>query len=69
MLCRTYGWPPDFWRRMGWREFWAWVRECRRIREAEARAHTADPNTWKGAQNDPWWAEMRKKRAQMRGRR
>lgn len=68
MLCDTYKWPPGFWRRMGWREFWAWVRECRELREAKARAHTADPESWDGAENDGWWAEARAKRDRMRGR-
>ena len=65
VLCLTYHWPPDFYRRMGWRLFWAWVRECRQVREGVR----ADTDRWQGAEQDPWWAEQRAKREKMRGRR
>jgi hypothetical protein len=67
-LCTEFHWAPDFWHRMGWMVFWAWVRELRDLREERSRQHTADPDSWSGAENDQWWAQASAKRERMRGR-
>lgn len=53
---------------MGWREFRGWRRELIRRRKAEMEAQTADPESWDGAENDPFWEEQRRIQREMRGR-
>lgn len=63
-LCRTYHWPPDFWRKMGRNEFFAWVDQVNR--EQDAKAEQAD--SWEGSKQDDGWQKMREKRDRLRGR-
>lgn len=37
-LSGEFGWGPDAWRRLGWRELQAWVDELGRRRREEAEA-------------------------------
>lgn len=61
-LCEQYGWPHDFWRRMGWRELRLWMRELREQREHASRGHLAAPGSWDGAEHDEFWARNRGRR-------
>jgi hypothetical protein len=65
-MCDTFHWPPDFWRRMGWREFKGWLRARAALIDRQNQATVGDPNTWAGAEQDGWWAEQRARRDQMR---
>lgn len=68
MLCEFYHWPPDFWRRMGWREFQSWLRERARSIRAQTTGGPTDPGSWAGRDRDPWWAEQDEKRRKLMGR-
>lgn len=61
-FCETYGWPPNFWRRMGWRELRAWTRQLVALRERRHRQHTTSPHSWAGREHDGWWQEQDRKR-------
>jgi hypothetical protein len=52
---------------MGWRELRGWLREMNRQREIEAGRGGAGPDSWQGAENDPFWAEMREKARRLQG--
>lgn len=67
MLCEHYHWPPDFWRRMGWREFRAWISERARSVRAQTEGQTTSPDSWANRERDPWWAEQHEKHRKMRG--
>ena len=49
---------------MGWRELRGYVREMNRAQEAQR----AQPGSWRGAEQDPHWQEMRAKRERFYGR-
>lgn len=38
-LSAEFGWAPDAWKRLTWRELQAWVTELGRRRQQEADAH------------------------------
>lgn len=40
-LSAEFGWAPDAWRRLTWREFQEWVAELGRRRARELEAHQA----------------------------
>lgn len=67
-LAEHFHWPHDYWRRMGWREFRAWLRERNRSVERRAEGQMASADSWAGRENDPWWAEQDRKRDELRGR-
>jgi hypothetical protein len=50
--------------RLGVNDFLAWVAQAEREVDAEK---ADDPHTWKGADRDPRWAEMRARRDKDRG--
>lgn len=51
---------------MSRREFYAWVAQADR----EANGEQADdPGSWSGTDQDEWWQEARRKRAEQLGRR
>lgn len=52
---------------MGWRELRAWMVVLNKQRAAEAGRDRTDPDSWDGYENDPWWAEQRHKRDEIRG--
>jgi len=47
---------------MGWIELMAWVKAMRRQTQGEQTS----PDSWAGAEKDPWWAEQHKKRDEER---
>lgn len=34
-MAQEFKWPHDYWRRIGWREFWSWVSSLNDLRVAE----------------------------------
>lgn len=58
-LAEHFGWPHDFWRRMGWREMRLWLREMRDQRDVRAHGARTAPHTWAGAEADPFWQRAR----------
>lgn len=67
MLCEHYGWAPDFWRSMGWRELRGWIGERARSIRERTEGRITDVGTWAGRDRDPWWAEQDEKRRKLRG--
>ncbi len=61
-LCEHYGWPHDFYRTMGWREFRCFLREMNASRARRAKAHTTSVDSWRGSENDSFWPSSRKGR-------
>lgn len=64
ILAGHYHWPHDFWRRMGRREFYAWVDQL----GEEEKQRAAGGDSWEAAESDPGWQKMRDKRERARGR-
>lgn len=67
-LAEHYHWPHDYWRRMGWREFRAWLRERNRSIKRQTQRNKSAPESWANRDSDGWWAEQDRLREQMRGR-
>lgn len=67
-LCEHFHWPPDYWRTMGYREFFGWLGVRQRQVRARNEANKVGPNSWAGRENDAFWAEQDAKRRQIRGR-
>jgi hypothetical protein len=49
---------------MRWDVFQAWLEALKRRNEGQQ----SDPYSWRGHEQDSWWAEARAKRDAMRGR-
>lgn len=63
-MCKHYRWPPQFWRQMGTREFYAWVEQAGR----EQGQAQDQPDSWAGTENSAWWQEARRRREEQLGR-
>lgn len=55
-MCKHYGWEHDFYRRMGWRMFRAFLREM----NADRQRVRGTPESWRGTQDDPFWPSNRR---------
>lgn len=62
-MCRYYKWPHDFWRRMGRKEFYAWLTQMDREQREE---YEQTPDSWKNTEQDSWWQQARERRKKMR---
>lgn len=49
---------------MGWLEFLEWLGAMRR----EHEALEVGPDSWRGAESDPWWVNARREREEQQGR-
>lgn len=47
---------------MGWGELMAWVETMNR----QLAGEKTEPDSWQGHENDPGWAELRRRREQAR---
>jgi hypothetical protein len=63
-MCKHYQWPHDFWRKMGRRQFYAWVEQIGR----ETGNHKAGVDRWEDTDADDWWEKARRKRDEALGR-
>lgn len=57
-LCKYYHWPPDFWRRLGRREFYHIVDETYQQTERQSSQRVG---SWKGYDQDPWYQDAKRK--------
>lgn len=65
-LCRHYRWPHDFWRRMGRREFFAWVEQLQF--EVAQESGEMTPDSWRNVEQNDWWQKAKEKRNKLQGR-
>lgn len=49
---------------MGWREFTGWLETMSRQRDGGG----VTPDSWQGADSDPWWQQVRQQREEARAR-
>jgi hypothetical protein len=50
---------------MEWGVFLGWLGVMKR----QAEGTQTSPDSWRGVENDPWWAEQRRKREEERAQR
>lgn len=64
-MAKHYCWPPDFWRKMGKREFYAWVDEVHR----DTFGPAPSPHRWvQNSEEDDWFERARERRDKQMGR-
>lgn len=67
-LAREYGWPHDYWRRMGWLEFLAWLRATHRHKHGDSDGgDDGGPGRWDDKTSRANVADFDAERRRLRG--
>lgn len=64
-LAREYSWPHDYWRRIGWLEFLAWIKATNRRRSGGDGG--GDPGRWDDQTSQNNVADFDAERRRLRG--